>query len=522
MCTNAYASQKTFGNHLIQTGLTVGGDATVEGDLVATGRFQAVDTGVTIINTSLHVGSTGFDSFLMDVGDVGVQGEFYAAKGVNTVAIRYGAGAQVREYALEKSLIYDIDATFTVATATIEKIGEKFVTDGVVAEDFLVVTDANDKAYIGSTGEIISVEETKIVVSMAAAGADVPTNLTDFDFIVYNHPLMAVLDNGDIHFKVGVSPDASFKIHTEDSNNEHAVHFVTTAGVDGNAALEIEYDPDTYSDTSAIEIGYDATGFDSDLTVGTILDVIIDNANGATAGDIHVVDVAVSSSTNLAVEIEALVAHPGVDVIAQYLGTPASLATAWEHDGSFNDRTAEFDSTVTDVQIFDSDNDYILLASATVFDEINIILDTEASHTIIPVFEYIENDGAWIVFTPADDTNGFQQSGTIRYESDDLATWGVRTILEVTGSGAEDDYYWVRITRTRNILPTSPIEDTIQVTALGSKFKWDRNGDIYSSTIRVNPVSEVTCDANAGGKIFFDSDDSTFYGCDGSDWKAFH
>ena len=179
---------------------------------------------------------------------------------MNTVAIRYGAGLQVREYALTKTLVYAIDADFTVANASITKAGETFVSDGVVADDFLVVTDASDPLYIGATGEILSVSETVIVVSMAAAGADVPSNLSNMDFVVYNHPIASILDNGDIHFSVGVSPDASFKVHTDTSNNEHAVHFVSKAGTDGNAGLEIEFDADVYSDGSALEIDHDATG----------------------------------------------------------------------------------------------------------------------------------------------------------------------------------------------------------------------------------------------------------------------
>ena len=61
-------------------------------------------------------------------------------------------------------------------------------------------------------------------------------------------------------------------------------------------------------------------------------------------------------------------------------------------------------------------------------DEINVVLATPASHSIIPTFEYVEDDGDWIPFTPADDSNGFSQDGTIRFDSDTLTTWGMRKI----------------------------------------------------------------------------------------------
>ena len=43
-------------------------------------------------------------------------------------------------------------------------------------------------------------------------------------------------------------------------------------------------------------------------------------------------------------------------------------------------------------------------------------------------------------FFPADDTDGMIQAGVVRFDSGDLATWGVRTVNEVTGlAGAVDE-----------------------------------------------------------------------------------
>ncbi len=41
-------------------------------------------------------------------------------------------------------------------------------------------------------------------------------------------------------------------------------------------------------------------------------------------------------------------------------------------------------------------------------------------------------------------------------------------------------------------------------------------------TLRTSPVALATCGPTDAGTIFFNMTDNTFYGCDGSSWKAFH
>ncbi len=473
------------------------------------------------ISNSLQVGSSStYAAFYSEEGDVySNDGKLYVGNGANTVAERYGVGYQLRENGLTKTLPYPgIDATFTAATATIEKTGQTFVSDGVVVGDFMVLTSGEDGSavdYTGSCGEILSVEETKIIVSIAAAGTDVPNDLTGVGFVAYNHPIMAVLDNGDIHFKVGGSPDASFKVQSETGANDHTLHYDITPSVAGHNAIELDLDPNGYGGVSAMKVNYDATGFENGM-LGTVHDVAIDNT-GSSGGDVHVLDVAKSDTGDNDLEIEAVVTHPGVDPIAQYLGTAAALAAGFEGDQSggpsYTDRTAAFDDAGTNVQIFDADNDFILLASATKWDEVNVLLATPASQSIAPTFHYIEDDGSWVAFTPSDDTNGFQQNGTIRFEQAGLTTWGVRTIAEVTGATGSDDLYWIKITRTRNNVPTPPTESTIKITAIGTKHVWDSQGRLSIKTFSQAAEPDTT-DLPANKMCFWtDTDNSKLYLC---------
>ncbi len=464
------------------------------------------------IGENISVGTSSPSASFAGEGDIYATSGIKAMEGLFSEAGAYGAGLEVSDnsLAVKYTNVLNGDATLTAATQIIEDTHASF--DSTYLGMFLKVITAtaggSPGQYVGATGQIDGVlSGTTILVSFGTAGGDTIIDATAMSFVIYPEPRCFIGDNGDVHYCIGEHDDASFKICTDESNNEHAVHLVSKAGVDGNAALEIEYDPDTHSDTSAIEVAYDITAFDSDDTLGTILDVIIDNV-GATAGDVHVIDVALSDTDNTDVEVEAVATHAGVDVIAQYLGDAAALDSAWSYNGStFTDRTAAFNASGTNVEIFSGDNDYILLASTAKWDEINVLNATNSSRNIRAVFEYVEDDGTWTTFTPADDTNGFRRNGTIRFESDALTDWGQRTVNEVTGEAGAVDYYWIRITRTRNNIPTPPIESTIQVTTLGAKHHWDKEGNVDTKTIAV--TDGITAPSTISGQaiIYVDTAD---------------
>ena len=471
-------------------------------------------TGQLVLEDNLSVGTASPSASFRGEGDIYATSGIKAMEGLYSEAVKYGAGlesANNTQATTYTNIIYG-DATFTAATQLIIDSHGSF--NSTYVGQFMKII-ASTPSLVGATAEIIGVpSSTTLVLSLGTVGDDTLLDLTDVSFVIYPEPLFFVGDNGDIHSHIGISPDASFKVCGEDSNNDHAIHFEIGAGIDGNTGLDIEYDADTKGGTKAMHINYDVTAFASADTLGTGIDVVIDQT-GATAGDVHVVDVALADPSNSDVEVEAVVTHEGIDPIAQYLGDPANLDTAFSYTPStYTDRTTAFNSAGTDVQIFAAEDDFILLGSTTKWDEINVLNAIDASHSIIPTFHYIEDDGDWVAFTPADDSVGFSQNGTIRFESDLLATWGQRTVNEVTGSGdAVTDYYWIKITRTRKILPTPPTEDTIQITTLGAKHIWDKEGRLGIKTF--NQSAEPDTDDIPAGRFCFwtDTDDSKLYIC---------
>ncbi len=383
------------------------------------------------------------------------------------------------------------------------------------------------------------------------------------------------MKDDDIHFKVGLSNDASFKVISDGGVNTHSAHLDITAGVNGHHGLGIDFDPSTFGGCVAERINFDATAFVDGIS-GVGLDFVGDNT-GTTGGELHFIDVALADPTNTDMENAALSTHTGVDVIHQHIGTQAAIGAAYitDADGlitadtiafvdgganpdtitdsgngfvaagfiagqviaitgstsnnitvtiatvavgtltlvaadvltaeiagdtvtitsTFRDVTAAFAAAATDVELFGSDNDVMLIGAAAIYDQINLLLNTPASSNIKPNFTYIESGaGTWTLFVPGDDTNGFQQNGSIRWDSAALLlpTWGVRTVNEVIGAAGAVDYYWIKVKRRRNIVTTPPTEDTIKVTTSGTFHSWDSAGRLGIKTYSQDGEPDAT------------------------------
>ena len=259
-----------------------------------------------------------------------------------------------------------------------------------------------------------------------------------------------------------------------------------------------------------IEQNYDAVGITADDIL--IAHTVTIDGNDAGGGEVHCFEADVINQGS--VSVSALATFTGVDVIHQHIGTPAALGKAWENDSGFTDRTAAFNASGTNVTLFDNDSFEVYVGSATKFDEIEVALITASSKNIIAVFEFWSG-AVWTPFGPSDGTDGFQQSGSIHFESAALSGWVTTT---VNGEG-DGPWYYIRITRTRGgAIATPPIEETIQVEAT-DVFEWDKNGDISAHKIVVPTSTPASAGATGvAGTITWDS--SYIYVCVATDtWE---
>lgn len=155
---------------------------------------------------------------------------------------------------------------------------------------------------------------------------------------------------------------------------------------------------------------------------------------------------------------------------------------------AFKDITAELANGATDVSMFDNQNEYILLGNDTPFNDIAWILNTVASASIVPEFEYLDGNGYWTSFVPTDNTNGFQVSNDMNWAFTDVGNWQPATISRPDGRVLAENKFWIRIRRTVAVLATVPIENDLSINTADRIFLERLSFDDYMDC-QVNTTS---------------------------------
>lgn len=248
-----------------------------------------------------------------------------------------------------------------------------------------------------------------------------------------------------------------------------------TATTSDDHAFEIDVNADGNADVKGIDIVY-TTGAQAAATEETAILVNIDESS-AVGGEVAGIEVL--TTTEGGGDVYGYIAGVGVNPLAHLSGTFGNVNSALVNAV---DRTTEFNTSGSNVTLFVADNDTVTIGGGgSKFEEIEFILATTASNNIQPTFEYSTGVGTWATFSPTDGTNGFQNTGIIAWLDSDIPSWAV-------GTGAE---YLIRITRTRNNLPTSPVEDLVQISA-ATQYSWDKNADVNINSLSFNGNSVIT------------------------------
>ena len=253
-----------------------------------------------------------------------------------------------------------------------------------------------------------------------------------------------------------------------------------------------------------IRIDSDETGLAAGQT-STSFDIVIDNI-GVSAGMHHGMDVSVSEDN--AAEIVALGTHTGVIPIMQHIGTFGAVGHALKlmnSDADTIDVAAAFQSTSDDSTLFNADDDRIFIGHASVFDEIQVTLNTAASASIFQntaqtFFFYSTGQGTWTRFFPLDNTEGFQNSADIEFST--LAGWATAIYDSQT-------MYWIYIQRTRGTLSVSPIENTIRTLAT-TRYVWGELGHIETKSAYLDSLNTDILVVNNAKQVveILDADDT--------------
>jgi hypothetical protein len=250
--------------------------------------------------------------------------------------------------------------------------------------------------------------------------------------------------------------------HVQGGGEMRLIH---TAVEDSDHSFEIDHFADGMADSKAIDIVYE-TGDISALAEESAILINVDK----TASDGGNVNGIVSLATEGSANCTALEAGAQVDVLKQLSGSFSDPSTGnVDNNGS----TVSVGS-LSGVNLFASDNDYLIVANILSFEEIEFLMSQFASGSgIAPEFEYQTVGPVWTQFFPTDGTNGLRNNGVIAW-----------TISDIPGQVLDGGVYKIRITRTRNSLATVPqaINNGIKV-VVAEEFGWDKNADLSVNDI---------------------------------------
>ena len=274
---------------------------------------------------------------------------------------------------------------------------------------------------------------------------------------------------------------ATLKVNTTMSDDtlevEGSQHINHTSIISGDHALEIDLDAGGNADCKALDIVY-TSGNLMDGKEDSVILVSIDDFNSS-GGEIFALSVVAVEGD---AEIYGIETAATINPIIQLSGTFSNPDLG---EVNTTDKLSEFISDITNTNIFDNDNDYVIIGKSSKFEEIEFILSTTASGAgIKPTFEYSTGLGTWTMFSATDSTNGMKNTGVV--------VWLDADLMWTTSSGN----YLIKITRTQNTLSTTPIVSYIQC-AIVVEYGWDKNGDLTINLINTINPSLITTNQTA-------------------------
>jgi hypothetical protein len=265
--------------------------------------------------------------------------------------------------------------------------------------------------------------------------------------------------------------DGSDNVNLEIEGDGTIICNHTSAEADTHT-LEILHDAAGFADTKALDIVY-TTGASTGEEEAILINI---DKSGSSSGNINGMVVLATEGTATS---DALLVGAGTAPLLHEVG-----AFADQSPGNIdNNGSTVAVGALSGVDLFVNDNDYVIVADAAQFEEIEFLLGVAASGSgIAPTFEFSTGTGplAWTSFSPIDGTNGLRNSGIMAWTADDVPAW-------ITDGGV----YKIKITRTRNTLATVPQANNngIKVAAI-VEYGWDENADVTTNVMDANAYVE--------------------------------
>jgi len=380
--------------------------------------------------------------------------------GLITTSAQYGSGLFVFPYGGDTPVWEDGVGIYDHTGGTQERLFTKSAGEDFEAGDigrWILLLGAN----VGALAEIkVYLSATEVIVDGMGWDGDIASQR----FFVYEHPSYISGDGNNHEYSVGATGE--FEVVSYDFTEAKMVEVELDSAADNQRALVTEVEAHGYNNIVGHEIIVETGDLSPSESVAGLF-VRSDMSEATSADASTTVPCYIAGTTDDSdAESKGYLVLAGMDTAFQVYGAVdndpgygyevASGVVTDRVNGGTADTTAFLEVSASDLQIFDSDNDYILIGSSATFEIINVVLDTGANRNCNLTFEYSTGDNTWSTLAVRVTTTGFKNTGSINFDAPTSPAWAVGETAE-SASDISSAYY-VKITRKRNSLNTPPVE----------------------------------------------------------------
>ena len=454
------------------------------------------------------------DSSDTNVFEVLSTGHILNTDGMRTIQAEYGPAIWTHIYGEDTPEHTNQTGVYDHTGGAQERLFTKSAGDDFASADvgnWILLTGAN----LGAVAEIKTYLSTTTVI---VEGMDWDGDLASQTFQIFKHP--GFISAGAVH-EFSVESDGEFEVFSYDFTGSKVAEVELDAAGDNIDALYVKAEANGNNIVTSAEFHYHSGALAAGEVGGGIF-VTMDDTEATTADATTIMGAIALSTTDASDATKrGLVVLSGFDEALTIQGSPAiDPAFGYEVSGGGVTETDRVNGGAgdgnaflvagNDLEIFDADDDYILIGSATEFENIQVILATESSKDIEPDFFYSKAGGGWTALAiQSDGTDGFKSSGNIIFA--DPGDWS-KDDESMDGTAITDAFY-VAIQRTRAaVIATLPTEDYFKTYASqntgmvidGGGFIQPRNaadGSAPNNSIYYSTDQSVLVYKDSGGSV---------------------
>ncbi len=396
-------------------------------------------------------------------------GRFYTTTGVKSDALQGGGSLMLWP---EGGVV--IEHNLTTNEADFDYTGgdyENLMTDasGVFAGadkgNWIIVRTGT---YKGAMAEIKTVLDADNVI-LHTMGWDF--DIADFGYYIIQHPQVVIGDGCHNEFQVGTAGHLDIHsgawVGSTYSNNMFEVEMEGAADNLRVAFTEAECDghnnivgQEVYIETGDLSPGESVAGIYTHVDISEA-----SSSDSTTSVPCFIAGVENGSDATA----KAFLALAGFDIAFQVYGATednpdygyevASGSVINRVTGTPQDGTAFLSTSTSNVQIFDGDNDYILIGSDDTFEIVDVLLETGANRNVLFEFYYSTGVDTWATLIVVDTTRGARNNGQWNFNAP--VDWAKGNQAEAAADITSA--YYIKAVRTRNAVAVPPTESYFKI-----------------------------------------------------------